>query len=408
MSDPAGFAAPSLGDLVGGRYRLDELVGTGGMAQVWSATDTVLNRRVAVKILHPHLRSDPAFVERFRQEARSGAQLHHPSVVAVYDTVSAPEIEAIVMELVEGETLRARLDRVGALPASDVRHLGVELADALDAAHRAGLTHRDIKPANILLCPDGSLKLADFGIAKDGSSTDLTQDGTLVGTASYLAPEQLEGAVVDGRADEFAVGVVLYEALCGRPPVQRRHRDGAGGGPAPPATDSTGPAHRRRHASRLGGDPADARTATGGAVSDDGRDGRRPRPRVRDRGPATAGSPGARHQRAPRRRGRAAPRPPQLGRHDDPRHAHRRRPPRDRGARRLGREHPQRHGDHVRPRADRPGADLEGDAVRSRGFGHARGERRAGRSRLRRQPRHRVEHRAVPADATSARSRASG
>jgi serine/threonine-protein kinase len=218
VTDPAGSAAPSLGDFVGDRYRLDELVGTGGMAQVWSATDTVLNRRVAVKILHPHLRTDPAFVERFRQEARSGAQLHHPSIVAVYDTVSAPDLEAIVMELVEGETLRARLDRVGALPATAVRHLGVELADALDAAHRVGLTHRDIKPANILLCPDGSLKLADFGIAKDGSSTDLTQDGTLVGTASYLAPEQVEGAAVDGRADQFAVGVVLYEALCGRLP----------------------------------------------------------------------------------------------------------------------------------------------------------------------------------------------
>jgi serine/threonine-protein kinase len=218
VSDRAGSAAPSLGDLVGDRYRLDELIGTGGMAQVWSATDTVLNRRVAVKILHPHLRTDPTFVERFRQEARSGAQLHHPSIVAVYDTVSSPELEAIVMELVEGETLRARLDRIGALPSAAVRHLGVELADALDAAHHVGLTHRDIKPANILLCPDGSLKLADFGIAKNGSSTDLTQDGTLVGTASYLAPEQAEGAEVDGRADQFAVGVVLYEALCGRLP----------------------------------------------------------------------------------------------------------------------------------------------------------------------------------------------
>jgi serine/threonine-protein kinase len=207
-----------LGDLVGSRYRLDELVGTGGMAQVWSATDNVLNRRVAVKVLHPHLRNDPSFVERFRQEARSGAQLHHPSIVAVYDTVSNATVEAIVMELVEGETLRARLDRLGALPVGDVRRVGVELADALDAAHRVGLTHRDIKPANILLCDDGSLKLADFGIAKAGSSTDLTQDGTLIGTASYLAPEQVEGAAVDGRADEFAVGVVLYEALCGRLP----------------------------------------------------------------------------------------------------------------------------------------------------------------------------------------------
>jgi serine/threonine-protein kinase len=218
VGDSVRGKPPAVGDLVGGRYRLDELAGTGGMAQVWSATDTVLGRRVAVKILHPHLALDPVFVERFRQEARSGAQLHHHSVVAVYDTVSASDVEAIVMEFIDGETLRARLDREGPMPADEVLRLGVELCDALDAAHRTGLTHRDIKPANILLCADGTIRVADFGIAKDGSSTDLTQDGTLVGTASYLAPEQVEGVAVDGRADQFAVGVVLYEALCGTVP----------------------------------------------------------------------------------------------------------------------------------------------------------------------------------------------
>jgi tRNA A-37 threonylcarbamoyl transferase component Bud32 len=224
VGDSVHLPLPGVGTLISDRYRLDELAGTGGMAQVWAATDTVLNRRVAVKILHQHLRADPGVVERFRNEARSAARLHHHAVVSVYDTVSSDDpdttigVEAIVMELVEGETLRTRLDRVGRMRPDEVVAIGLEVAGALGAAHEVGLTHRDIKPGNILLCAGGGVKVADFGIAKSEADSDLTRDGTLVGTAGYLSPEQVEGEVVDGRADEFALAVVLYEMLTGLMP----------------------------------------------------------------------------------------------------------------------------------------------------------------------------------------------
>ncbi len=218
MTESIHTGAPTAGTLVAGRYRLDELAGTGGMAQVWAATDTVLGRRVAVKILHSHLRGNEEVLRRFRQEGMLAAKLTDPSIVAVYDTVSTAEVDAIVMELVHGETLRQRIDRIGRLDPASVVDIGCRVSDALEVAHRNGLIHRDIKPANILLCEDGTVKVADFGIAKDGDLEDLTRDGTLVGTASYVAPEQLSGGVVDGRADLYSLAVVLYEALCGRPP----------------------------------------------------------------------------------------------------------------------------------------------------------------------------------------------
>jgi serine/threonine-protein kinase len=173
---------------------------------------------VAVKLLHAHLRANPDVLRRFRQEGMLAAKLTDPSIVAVYDTVSTPDTDAIVMELVSGETLRQRLDRRGRVDPATVVDIGCRVADALEVAHRNGLIHRDIKPANILLCEDGTVKVADFGIAKDGDLEDLTRDGTLVGTASYVAPEQLTGASVDGRADLYSLGVVLYEAVCGRAP----------------------------------------------------------------------------------------------------------------------------------------------------------------------------------------------
>jgi serine/threonine-protein kinase len=205
---------------VAGRYRLDELAGTGGMAQVWAATDTVLGRRVAIKILHQHLRADETLLRRFRQEGMLSARLTDPNIVGIYDTVSTTDSDAIVMEYVDGRTLRRRLDEDGPLDPETVVDIGCRVADALDVAHRNGLTHRDIKPANILLCDDGTVKVADFGIAKTSDVTDLTRDGTLVGTATYLAPEQLSGDATDGRADLYSLGVVLYECLCGRPPFQ--------------------------------------------------------------------------------------------------------------------------------------------------------------------------------------------
>lgn len=215
-----GTAGGLAGAVLGQRYRLDRLLGSGGMAQVWEATDAVLGRRVAVKVLHPHLAGDAAFVRRFRQEAIAAARLNHPGIVGVYDTCSDGDHEAIVMELLDATTLRQLLDERGALDPATTRRIGLRLLDALEAAHRAGLVHRDVKPSNVLLCTDGRVKIADFGIAKADDQTELTRDGALVGTASYLAPEQLTGGEVDGRADLYSLGLVLYECLTGRLPFQ--------------------------------------------------------------------------------------------------------------------------------------------------------------------------------------------
>jgi eukaryotic-like serine/threonine-protein kinase len=212
---PSAFFA---GQRISGRYRLEHRIASGGMAEVWQAADEVLGRHVAVKILHPHLAADDAFVARFRTEAVAAARLHHPSIVAIYDTCHDDGVEAIVMELVRGTTLRDQLDGRVVLEPHEVVHVGAEVADALAAAHRAGLVHRDIKPANILLCGDDRVMVTDFGIAKIRDDPDSTQTGTMLGTVKYLAPEQVRGDPVDGRTDLYALGVVLFEALCSRPP----------------------------------------------------------------------------------------------------------------------------------------------------------------------------------------------
>ena len=213
-----GVRLVGAGTVIADRYHLERLLGSGGMAQVWEATDQTLGRRVAVKVLHPHLAADDTFVRRFRAEAIAAARLTHPGIVGVYDTCSDGAHEAIVMELLEAKTLREVLDERGTLDAESTRRIGLRLLDALEAAHNAGLVHRDIKPSNILLCTDGRVKIADFGIAKAEDQTELTSDGSLVGTASYLSPEQLEGQPVDGRADLYSLGIVLYECLAGRIP----------------------------------------------------------------------------------------------------------------------------------------------------------------------------------------------
>jgi tRNA A-37 threonylcarbamoyl transferase component Bud32 len=206
------------GRLLAGRYRLEELLASGGMAQVWRSTDEVLQRRVAVKVLHPHLAADHTFVLRFRQEAVAAARLAHPGIVSIYDTCSDAGVEAIVMELVEGRTLRDRMTDGSPIEPWQAAGLCAQVAEALDAAHRTGLVHRDVKPANLLLCGDGRVKVADFGIAKAAEDADLTQPGAMVGTAKYLAPEQVRGDPVDARTDIYSLGIVLYELLCGRPP----------------------------------------------------------------------------------------------------------------------------------------------------------------------------------------------
>ena len=205
------------------------------MAEVWEATDQILTRRVAVKLLHGHLVRDDSFVRRFRAEAIAAARLAHPSIVSVYDTFTDAGLEAIVMELVVGTTLRADLDQHGPLRFDALLAIGTQVADALGAAHASGLVHRDVKPANILLSADGRVLVADFGIAKAAEGSDLTSDGSVVGTAKYLAPEQVEGAALDGRADLYSLGVVLYEAITGEAPfvaetdtgtaLARLHRD---------------------------------------------------------------------------------------------------------------------------------------------------------------------------------------
>jgi serine/threonine-protein kinase len=210
--------------VLGRRYVLGHMLARGGMADVWQATDNVLNRQVAVKILHPHLAEDTSFFDRFRIEALAAARLHHPSIVAIFDTCSEPPadgrpgVEAIVMELIKGHTLRHELDTHGAMDPMVAVNLGADVADALHAAHNAGLVHRDIKPANILLCDDQRVMITDFGIAKIRDDGDHTQTGIMLGSVKYLAPEQVESKPVDGRTDVYALGVVLYEAVSGKVP----------------------------------------------------------------------------------------------------------------------------------------------------------------------------------------------
>ncbi len=219
---PSGSADapwPDRSHLGGGRYRLDDVVASGGAAIVWRAFDEHLARPVALKLLHPHHAGDATVVERFQREARAAAGLSHPNVVRIYDTGREDGIVWLVMELVEGPSLRDVLLRREPLDAVVVGALGEQIARALAAAHDQGLVHRDIKPANVLIASDGTVKVTDFGIAKALSGVDstLTNPGTVMGTAAYVAPEQLEGVDIDARADVYALGVVLYEALVGRP-----------------------------------------------------------------------------------------------------------------------------------------------------------------------------------------------
>jgi len=206
--------------VLAGRYRLRRPIATGGMALVWEAEDLVLHRAVAVKTLKPALVGDANVLERFRREALAAAQLHHPAIVPVFDTVALGDQPAIVMALIDGRTLRQELDCTGRLPVARVRDIGAQVADALDAAHRAGIVHRDVKPANVLVTSEGRAFVSDFGIAKaSGDGGDLTAD-MMLGTAKYLAPEQVTGAPVDARTDVYSLGVLLYEGLAGAPPFQ--------------------------------------------------------------------------------------------------------------------------------------------------------------------------------------------
>jgi serine/threonine-protein kinase len=211
------LSAPAV---AGGRYRLEQPLGHGGMASVFLAQDVELNRPVALKLLAENLAGDPSFRERFVREARLAARLAHPNVVSIYDAGEDGGRPYIVMECVEGENLSDVLASRGRLAPDEARALALQAADGLAHAHAAGLVHRDIKPQNLLLRSDGTLKIADFGIARAAEATALTQAGTVLGTAAYLSPEQALGEDVGPAADVYSLGAVLYEVLTGRPPFE--------------------------------------------------------------------------------------------------------------------------------------------------------------------------------------------
>ncbi len=220
----AASPPPISATILAQRYQLERRLAQGGMAEVWLATDLALTRQVAVKLLKPALAADPVVAERFRREAVAVAQLSHPNIVAVYDaiedTAGSSVRLAVVMQLVNGKSLRQLLDEQRRLSPDLTIHIGSCMAAALDAAHRAGLVHRDVKPGNILITPDGRVLLTDFGIAKGLGATgdDLTSANVMMGTAKYLSPEQVRGKKLDGRADLYSLGLVLYECLAGRVP----------------------------------------------------------------------------------------------------------------------------------------------------------------------------------------------
>jgi eukaryotic-like serine/threonine-protein kinase len=224
---PGGLAAheaargeplTDIGTVLGGRYRLVELLGQGGMATIYRARDNQLERDVAIKVLRPEYGADPDFIERFRHEAQSAASLNHPGIVAVYDYGTDPAGPFIVMELVEGEDLATIVRRTGALPPRAAARLVAQSARAVAAAHDRGFVHRDIKPGNILVTREGRVKVTDFGIARALSESALTLPGTTLGSVHYFSPEQARGEMATPASDIYSLGIVLYELLTGKRP----------------------------------------------------------------------------------------------------------------------------------------------------------------------------------------------
>jgi serine/threonine protein kinase len=206
------------GRTLGGRYRVDAELGRGGMARVYHATDTVLGRPVAVKVLAAQYAGDANFVTRFRREAQAAARLNHPNLVQVYDTGSDDGVHYIVMEYVEAKTLADYLSGGGRIMPDRAVELAEAVCDALGVAHSQGVIHRDVKPANVMVTRGGQVKVTDFGIARVTTNETVEQTAAVLGTASYLSPEQAQGGQIDQRSDLYSLGCVLYEMLTGRPP----------------------------------------------------------------------------------------------------------------------------------------------------------------------------------------------
>src|SRR6266536_764498 len=221
--------------LLAERYELVEQLASGSMTSVWRGHDRVLGRDVVVKVLHPELAADPRLRSRFHQEAVNAARLTHPNIVALYDTGEQEGVNYIVMELVDGPTLREVLSANGPLPPAHAARLACEVTHALEYAHQAGVVHRNLKPANILLAGDGSVKVADFSIARAAGDEDPARTGELLAGGAYLAPELTGGADPDGRADIYGLGACLFEMLTGRPPGPARQSRGSAGPLSPRA-----------------------------------------------------------------------------------------------------------------------------------------------------------------------------
>src|SRR4051812_21675811 len=212
------MANPRKGTMVDERYQLDHKIGSGGMADVWLAEDTELDRNVAIKILHDRFAQDGEFVQRFQREAQSAAGLQHPNVVGVFDRGSFGDSYFIAMEYVDGPSLKDLVK--GGMGTQDAINFTRQILKAARFAHRKGIIHRDLKPQNVLIDDEGRARVADFGIARGGENSDITATGSVMGTAQYLSPEQAQGKPTTPRSDIYSIGVILYEALTGRVPFE--------------------------------------------------------------------------------------------------------------------------------------------------------------------------------------------
>src|SRR5712692_2707663 len=213
------MSSSTIQSTVAGRYQVAGRIASGGMGEVYRAHDAVLAREVAIKVLHPQFAHDRGFVERFRREARAAAILNHPNIVGVYDWGSTDGTYFMVMEYVSGSNLRSMLAEHGRLDPAQVVDVTTQVLAALGHAHGHGIVHRDVKPENILVTREGVVKVADFGLARAFAEASISQaEGTVTGTVQYLAPEQIQGEPADPRTDLYALGVVMFESLTGRPP----------------------------------------------------------------------------------------------------------------------------------------------------------------------------------------------
>jgi serine/threonine-protein kinase len=220
MADRSSTSSKMIGTVLSGRYRLEAKLGSGGMSTVYLARDTTLDRPVAVKVMHREMSEQADQLERFRQEARAVAKISHPNVVSVIDAGEDGGYPYIVFEYVEGETLKARINRVGALDVQEALAYAIEIARGLTVAHARNMVHRDIKPQNVLIDAEGRAKLTDFGISRQLEKEGMTATGRVLGTTDYVAPEQAMGRGADQRSDIYSLGVVLFEMLTGHVPFR--------------------------------------------------------------------------------------------------------------------------------------------------------------------------------------------